>query len=180
MGSRSDTDEKGGVLRLDQSRCPPASHPSEPLLGPSALPRMPFGCRKRDPFQGLRMSSCLTLGNELSNETHMLTKQDTLWGRNPPPREQQDKRTQENCLRFYGDGVSFQVFSGQLSCSAHIWSGPGSFLAVHAPLSQDGFQRQGCWDVGHLPLPIGPSQILLVSLQGSTKVLIRASCCETT
>ena len=27
------------------------------------------------------MGSCLTLGNELSEETHMLTKQETLLGR---------------------------------------------------------------------------------------------------
>ena len=30
-------------------------------------------CRKGDRFQGPRVSSCLTLGNELSEETHMLT-----------------------------------------------------------------------------------------------------------
>ena len=38
-------------------------------------------CRKWDPFQGLRMGSCLTLGNELSKETHALTKQEILLGR---------------------------------------------------------------------------------------------------
>ena len=32
-------------------------------------------------FQGLRVGSCLTLGNESSKETHMLTKQETLLGR---------------------------------------------------------------------------------------------------
>ena len=37
-------------------------------------------CRKGDPFQGPRMDSCLTLGNELSNETHVLTKQESLLG----------------------------------------------------------------------------------------------------
>ena len=37
--------------------------------------------RKRDPFQGLRVGSCLTLGNELSEEIHVLTKQETLLGR---------------------------------------------------------------------------------------------------
>ena len=34
--------------------------------------------RNGDPFQGLRVGSCLTLGNELSEETHMLIKQETL------------------------------------------------------------------------------------------------------
>ncbi|KAM9085739.1 small membrane A-kinase anchor protein isoform 2-T4 [Megaptera novaeangliae] len=34
-----------------------------------------------DPFQGVRVGSCLRLGNELSEETHVLTKQKTLLGR---------------------------------------------------------------------------------------------------
>ena len=36
---------------------------------------------KGTPFQGLRAGSCLTLGNELPEETHVLTKQETLLGR---------------------------------------------------------------------------------------------------
>ena len=38
-------------------------------------------CRKVDPFQGLKLGSCLTLGNELSEETHVLTKQEILLGK---------------------------------------------------------------------------------------------------
>jgi len=38
-------------------------------------------CRKGDPFQGLKLGSCLTLGNELSEETHVLTKQEILLGK---------------------------------------------------------------------------------------------------
>lgn len=34
-----------------------------------------------------------------------------------------------------------------------------------APLGQDEFQRQGSWEIGCLPTPFGPSQILQVSLQ---------------
>ena len=41
----------------------------------------PFCCRKGDPFQGLKLGSCLTLGNELSEETHVLTKQEILLGK---------------------------------------------------------------------------------------------------
>ena len=37
-------------------------------------------CGKGDHFQGLNMGSCLTLGNELSEETHALAKQETLLG----------------------------------------------------------------------------------------------------
>ena len=36
--------------------------------------RVTICCRKRDPFQGPKLGSCLTLGNELSKETHVLTK----------------------------------------------------------------------------------------------------------
>ena len=39
------------------------------------------GCRKGDPFQGPKLGSRLTLGNELSKETHVLTKQDILLGK---------------------------------------------------------------------------------------------------
>ena len=38
-------------------------------------------CRKEDPFQGPKLGSCLTLRNELSEETHVLTKQDILLGK---------------------------------------------------------------------------------------------------
>ena len=38
-------------------------------------------CRKGDPFHGMRVGSCLTLRNELSEETHVLLKQETLLGR---------------------------------------------------------------------------------------------------
>ena len=42
-----------------------------------ALRRWPC-CRKADPFQGPKLGSCLTLGNELSEETCVLTKQEIL------------------------------------------------------------------------------------------------------
>ena len=38
-------------------------------------------CRKEDPFQGPKLDSCLTLRNELSGETHVLTKQEILLGK---------------------------------------------------------------------------------------------------
>ena len=34
-----------------------------------------------DPYQGLKLGSCLTLRNELSEETRVLTKQETLLGK---------------------------------------------------------------------------------------------------
>ena len=37
--------------------------------------------QERGPFQGPKLGSCLTLGNELSEETHLLTKQENLLGK---------------------------------------------------------------------------------------------------
>ena len=37
-------------------------------------------CRKGNPLQGPKLGSCLTLGNELSEETHALTEQEILLG----------------------------------------------------------------------------------------------------
>ena len=140
-------------------------------------------CRTGDLFQGPRMGSYLTLRNELSEEPQVPIKKQTLLGRGTwaeSSRMKEPEKCSVVCLWFYGNGVSFWVVSGQLSCSAYTWSGPGFFLVVCTPLSQDGFWRQGSSEVGCLFPPVGPSQILLVSLQGSTKFLIRASCCETT
>ena len=36
---------------------------------------------RRTPFQGPKLGSCLTLRNELSEETHVLTKQEVLLGK---------------------------------------------------------------------------------------------------
>ena len=38
-------------------------------------------CRKRDPFWGPKLGSCLTFRNELSEETYVLTKQEILLGK---------------------------------------------------------------------------------------------------
>ena len=76
-------------------------------------------CRKRDPFQGPRVASCLTLGNKLSQQTNVLTKQKTLLGRGiwaESSRVKEPRRTAlplDRRLRFYGNEVSFRVVSGQ-------------------------------------------------------------------
>ena len=43
--------------------------------------RVTICCGKRDPFQGPKLGSCLTLGNELSEEMYVLTKQEILLGK---------------------------------------------------------------------------------------------------
>ena len=56
-------------------------------------------CRKGDPFQGLKLGSCLTLRNELSEETHVLTKQEILLER-APGGEQEGKGTQNSSVTW--------------------------------------------------------------------------------
>ena len=47
----------------------------------SGLISLRICCRNGDPFQGPKLGSCLTLRNELSEETHVLTKQEILLGK---------------------------------------------------------------------------------------------------
>ena len=44
-------------------------------------PESPFVAGKGDLFQGPKLGFCLTLRNELSEETHVLTKQEILLGK---------------------------------------------------------------------------------------------------
>ena len=103
-----------------------------------------FCCRKGDPFPGLRVGSCQTLGNGLSEEAHVLIKQKILLGRGTraeSSRVREPRRTALHAapsLGFYGNGVSFRVVSGQSSCLARSWSDSGSFPVARASLSQDG------------------------------------------
>ena len=56
--------------------------------------------RKGDHFQGLKLGSCLTLGIELSEEMHVLTKQEILLGkgiRMESSRVREPKRTALLC-----------------------------------------------------------------------------------
>ena len=79
-------------------------------------PKQSFCCSKGDPFQGPKLCSCLTLRNELSEETHVLTKQEILLG----------KGTQEHCSAVSGFMVMGLV--SRLSLANHSYSEP--FLVV--------------------------------------------------
>ena len=65
-------------------------------------------------------------------------------------------------LKFYGNGASCWVFSGQSSCSTHIWSGSESFLVARITLRQDEFQHQGFWEFGSSLLSAFPKFSQLV------------------
>ena len=81
--------------------------------------RWPRCCRNGDPFQGPKLGSCLTLRNELSEETHVLTKQEILLGKGTrveSSRVREPRRTAlpvAHSLGFYDDGISFRVVFGQ-------------------------------------------------------------------
>ena len=76
-------------------------------------------CRKGDPFQGLKLGSCLTLRNELSEEAHVLTRQEILLGKGARAEAVGEGNPGEQLCRvacslgFYGDGISFRVVLGQ-------------------------------------------------------------------
>ena len=75
-------------------------------------------CRKEDLFQGLKPGFCLTLRNKLSEETHVLTKQEILLRRGTQAesrRVREPRRTALPCgsFGFYGDGISFRVVLNQ-------------------------------------------------------------------
>ena len=73
--------------------------------------RVAICCRKGDPFQGPKLGSCLTLGNELS---------------------------EENCSAVWLAVLGFMVMGLVSGWSLANHSNSESFLVVHASLSQDG------------------------------------------
>ena len=121
--------------------------------------------QKMGPFQDLGVGSCLTLRNELSKETHKLTKQKTI-GKGHLYGEQQGKRTRRMLchaalrVRFCSNGVSFEVVSGQY-LTWPMYGDSRSFRVARASLSQDGCQPEGFRKVGRtfclLPPQLGPS-----------------------
>ena len=77
-----------------------------------------------DLFQGQKAGSGLTLRNELSKETHVLTKQEILLGRGAQA-EQEGKGTQENssatCLTVSGFMVMGLVSRLSLTNHSDSW-----------------------------------------------------------
>ena len=106
----------------------------------------------------------------------MLTKQETLLERVESSRVREPRRTALSCglqPQFYGDGVSFQVVSGQSS-------DPQSLLVLRASLSQDGCQRGGFWEVvGHVASPFDFPKFFRW-WPVSSSFFTRTSCCKIT
>ena len=141
----------------------------------SVIACKPVCCRKENLFQGPKLGSCLTLGNELSEETHLLTKKEIFVGKGHPGGKQEGQETQENSSATWLVVSGFTVMGlvSVLSLANHSNSEP--FLVVQALFSQDGCQREGFWEVaGHVvspfdlswALPVGGGLLVPCSLPG--------------
>ena len=89
------------------------------------------------PLPGSELGSCLTLGNELSEETHVLTKQEILLGKGTRV-ESSSKGIQENSSALWLPVLGSMVIGLVSGWSLANHSNSESFLAAHASLSQDG------------------------------------------
>ena len=98
--------------------------------------RVAICCRKGDPFQGPKLGSCLTLRNELSEETHADKASDFI-GKGTGWRAV-GKRTQENCSASWLAVLGFMVMGLVSGWSLANHSSSDSFLVAHTSLSQDG------------------------------------------
>ena len=109
------------------------------------------------------MGSCLTLGNESSKKTHMLTKQETFLGRAAAVESPEGRGPQENCSATWPHSLGFMVVRSVSGLSLANHCDSGSFLVAHTLPSQDGCQREGFWEVEeHVVSPFDLSQTLLV------------------
>ena len=96
-----------------------------------------YCCRKGDPFQGPKLGSCLTLRNELSEETHVLTKQEILLGKGTRVESSRVRETRRTALRR-GSHSGFMVMGLVSGWSLVTHYNSESFLVAHASLSQEG------------------------------------------
>ena len=119
-------------------------------------------CRKGHPFQGPKLGSCLTLGNELSEETHADKARDFI-GKGHPGGEQEGEGTQENCSALWLIVSGFMVMGLVFVWSLADHSNSESFLVAHTSLSQAGCEQEGFWEVdGHVVSPFHLSRTLPV------------------
>ena len=121
-----------------------------------------YCCRKGDPCQGQKLGSCLTLGNELSEETHAQTKQASLLGKGTRLESSRDREPRRTALHVTCS-LRFLVLGlvSRLSLATH--SDSESFLVVHALFSQDRCQQEVFWEVvRHVVSPFGLSPALPV------------------
>ena len=108
----------------------------KPILWPDVSPC----CRKGDPFQVPEGGFCLTLRNESSEETRVLTKYETLLEKGTQAESRKVRGTQQGCSITCPSVSDFMVMGLVSGLFPATRSESGCFLVAHALLSQDGFQ----------------------------------------
>ena len=104
-------------------------------------------CHKTgDPFQGPRVGSFLMLGNDLCEEKRTDKARDFM-GKGCLDRQQQVKRTQENCSATRLAVSGFTVVGLVSRLSLANLSDSEFFLVARASFSKDGFQQGEFWEV---------------------------------
>ena len=83
------------------------------------------------------------LRNELSEETHRLTKQEILLGRGTQVESSRVREPRRTALQV--QGFTMMGLASGLSLANRSDSKP--FLVVHTLFSQDGCQQEGFWEV---------------------------------
>ena len=99
--------------------------------------RVAICCRKGDHLQGPKLGSFLTLRNELSEEAHVLTKQEILLGKGTRV-ERRSLREPRTALTCGSQSWVFMVMGLVSRWSLANHSNSESFLVAHPSLSQDG------------------------------------------
>ena len=120
-------------------------------------------CKKGDPIQGPKLGSCLTFRNELSEETHVLTKQEILLERAPGWRAE-GKGTQENSFATWLAVLGFTVMGLVSGWSLANHSNSESFLVAHTcSAKMDASERDsGKWTDNRCLLSTFPELFWLV------------------
>ena len=125
----------GPVAQTPCSQCKRAG------LDPWSGSYNPHCCRKGEPFQGSKLGSCLTFRNELSEETQVMTIQETLLGRGAwveCSRVREPKKTALPCGSQPSVFIIMRLVSG-LSLTNHFHFNLGPFQMTSTSFSQDGF-----------------------------------------
>ena len=126
-------------------------------------------CRKGDFFHSTRASLHLSLRNYLSKERHLLTRQETLLGRDAWVESRRIRRLRRTALLTVS-GFTVTGWNSRLSLASLllvsylVWL--EYFLVAQASVSQDGFQHEGFWETSrhimgwHVLRPLSQPHIL--------------------
>ena len=110
-------------------------------LGPFSLQIL----QEKGPLQDLSVGFCLTLGNELSKEMHVLTKQETLLGRGAWAESSRGNPGGLLCLWLTVTRFMVMGFLSRLSLANHSNSRPFLAWPTHCSVKMDASMDTGRW-----------------------------------